>query len=217
MEPSLQSREWADTSSPKFPHAPLLSFVFPFFFPSHPGNLWLFSVMTYSFLFPRMLYQCNHGICAQSLSYVWLFVTPWIVTCQVPMSMEFSRQEYWSGLPFPTPGNLPKSRQILHLGSPGPHRVSVKAPSPLVHVFRGHQCIFREGRQLGALCASSLPAGFLLNVLLEEWRQNYSETSDFPAVGSSVMTKDSLSPDWWWGKNYILQRSCWDHLEFVCN
>ena len=106
---------------------------------------------------------------------------------------------------------------LCHLGSPGPHRVSVKAPSPLLHVFRGHQCIFREGRQLGALCASSLPAGFLLNVLLEEWRQNYSETSDFPAVGSSVMTKDSLSPDWWWGKNYILQRSCWDHLEFVCN
>ena len=47
-----------------------------------------------------------------SLSHVWLFSTPWIVTSQVSLSMGFSRQEYWSGLPFPSPGNLPK------LGSP---------------------------------------------------------------------------------------------------
>ena len=33
-----------------------------------------------------------------------LFATPWSVACQVPLSMEFSRQEYWSGLPFPSPG-----------------------------------------------------------------------------------------------------------------
>ena len=40
-------------------------------------------------------------------SHVQLFVTLWTVACQVPLSMEFSRQEYWNGLPFPTPGNLP--------------------------------------------------------------------------------------------------------------
>ena len=34
-------------------------------------------------------------------------VTPRTVTHQTPLSMEFSRQEYWSGLPFPTPGDLP--------------------------------------------------------------------------------------------------------------
>ena len=34
-------------------------------------------------------------------------VTPWTVAYQVPLSMEFSRQEYWSGFPFPTPGDLP--------------------------------------------------------------------------------------------------------------
>ena len=33
--------------------------------------------------------------------------TPWTVACQAPLSMESSRQEYWSGLPFPSPGNLP--------------------------------------------------------------------------------------------------------------
>ena len=44
------------------------------------------------------------------LSHVWLFTTPWTVTRQAPRSMEFSRHEYWSGLPFPPPGNLPWPR-----------------------------------------------------------------------------------------------------------
>ena len=42
----------------------------------------------------------------QSFSCVWLFVTPWTVAHQAPLSVEFSRQEYWSGLPFPSPGDL---------------------------------------------------------------------------------------------------------------
>ena len=43
----------------------------------------------------------------KSCSRVWLFVTPWTVAYQAPPSIRFSRQEYWSGLPFPSPGNLP--------------------------------------------------------------------------------------------------------------
>ena len=46
---------------------------------------------------------CIH---AQSLS-VRLFVAPWTTVCQAPLSMGFSRQEYWSGLPFPPPRDLP--------------------------------------------------------------------------------------------------------------
>ena len=41
------------------------------------------------------------------LSHVQLFATPWTVACQAPPSMGFSRQEYWSGLPFPSPEDLP--------------------------------------------------------------------------------------------------------------
>ena len=41
------------------------------------------------------------------LSRVRLFATPWTVAHEAPPSMEFSRQEYWSGLPFPSPGHLP--------------------------------------------------------------------------------------------------------------
>ena len=43
----------------------------------------------------------------KSLSRVRLFVTLWTVALQAPLSVGFSRQEYWSGLPFPSPGDLP--------------------------------------------------------------------------------------------------------------
>ena len=68
-------------------------------------------------------------------SHIQLFVTPWIVTHQAPLSVEFSWQEFWSGLPFPTPGKSPWPRDwtciscfllywqadslpLCHLGSP---------------------------------------------------------------------------------------------------
>ena len=44
-----------------------------------------------------------------ALSWVQLFVTPWTVTCQTPLFMGFSKQDYWSGLPFPPPGDFPDS------------------------------------------------------------------------------------------------------------
>ena len=43
----------------------------------------------------------------KSLSHVRLFATPWTVACQARLSMGFSRQEYWSGLPVPSSGDLP--------------------------------------------------------------------------------------------------------------
>ena len=46
-------------------------------------------------------------VCMLSCSVVSEFVTPWTRACQVPLSMGFSRQEYWCGLPFPSPGDLP--------------------------------------------------------------------------------------------------------------
>ena len=50
----------------------------------------------------------NHlGVVCQLLSCVQFFVIPWTVAHQDPLSMELSRQEYWSGQPFPSPGDLP--------------------------------------------------------------------------------------------------------------
>ena len=51
------------------------------------------------------LHSIDHSV--RMLSRVWLFAIPWTVVHQVPLSMEFSRQEHWSGLPFPPPGDFP--------------------------------------------------------------------------------------------------------------
>ena len=80
----------------------------------------------------RILYQLSHQKWSEvkSLSHVPFFATPWTVAHQAPLSIGFSRQEYWSGLPFPSPGDLPNPgikprshyRQTLyhlsHQGSP---------------------------------------------------------------------------------------------------
>ena len=52
----------------------------------------------------------------KSLSRVRLFATPWTVANQAPLSMGFSRQEYWSESPFPSPGDLPNPE--IEPGSP---------------------------------------------------------------------------------------------------
>ena len=48
-------------------------------------------------------------LCAQVVSPVRLCATPWTVAHQAPLSTDFPRQEYWGGLPFPPPGDLPDS------------------------------------------------------------------------------------------------------------
>ena len=56
---------------------------------------------------------------ADVLSRGQLFATPWTIAQQAPLLMEFSRQEYWSGLPFPAPGDLPHPGiEPLSLASP---------------------------------------------------------------------------------------------------
>ena len=54
-----------------------------------------------------MFYQELLVVAVQSLSRVQLFASPWTVAYQASPSMGFSRQEYWSGLPFPSSGDLP--------------------------------------------------------------------------------------------------------------
>ena len=52
---------------------------------------------------------------ACGLSCIQLFLTLWTIACKAPLSTEFSRQEYWSGLLFPAPGDLPNQRLSPHL------------------------------------------------------------------------------------------------------
>ena len=80
----------------------------------------------------------------ESLSRVRLSVTPWNVACKAPLSVGFSRQEYWSGLPFPPPGALhnpgiepgPRAWQADSLLSELPGKSLVKGH---IHGKRGPQ------------------------------------------------------------------------------
>ena len=64
----------------------------------------------------RQIVLCyfTYGAPAWVLNHVQPFVTPWPIACQAPLFMGFPRQEYWSGLPFPSPGDLP-ARDWSHI------------------------------------------------------------------------------------------------------
>ena len=91
----------------------------------------------YLFVKSEKVWKC------QLISHVWLFATPWTAACQAPLSMGFSRQESWSGLPFPSPGDLPdlgSNPHLLHLlhwlDLPS---LGIKPMSPLL---RGRQILY---------------------------------------------------------------------------
>ena len=68
------------------------------------------------------------GLKLKSLSCVRLFETPWTVAYQAHPSMEFSRQESWSGLPFPSPGDLPNPG--IEPGSPAFQAAALTSEPP---------------------------------------------------------------------------------------
>ena len=89
---------------------------------------------------------CNVYACMKRNSvshcYAQLFVTPWTVAYQAPPSKEFSREEYWSGLPFPSPGDLPDPG--IESGFPALQVDSVLSEpprNPCLHVCYWHICI----------------------------------------------------------------------------
>ena len=79
-------------------------------------------------------YEQVKVIAAQSLSNS---ATSWTIASQAPLSMEFSRQEYWSGLPHPSPGDLPDPG--IKPGSPTLHAVSLPSELPGNHMLPNKQ------------------------------------------------------------------------------
>ena len=77
----------------------------------------------------------------QLLSRVQLFATPWTAARQAPLSIGFSRQEYWSGVPFPSPGDLPNpgieprspALQADSLPSGPPEKLWIHRPTETIH------------------------------------------------------------------------------------
>ena len=90
-------------------------------------------------------------LCVKSLSHAQLFTTPWTVVCQAPLSMEFSRQDYWSGLSCPPPWDLPDPGvKLASLMSPALAGSSLPLVSPrkpgssgysMLNVWRNYQTI----------------------------------------------------------------------------
>ena len=84
-------------------------------FLSHETRRRCFKFLSFLLIYPTQsseskmnLFRIPVLVCRISrFSHVRLFVTPWTAAHQSPLSMGFSRQEYWSGLPFPSPGDLP--------------------------------------------------------------------------------------------------------------
>ena len=110
----------SQNSAPIFPEEPILWYL-----PHFPITACAFTFRTgyglsraeikaySSFKLSRGLTSCLmnnwRGIESVSRLVIQLFATPWIIAPQAPLSMGFSRQKYWSGLPFPSPGDLPDS------------------------------------------------------------------------------------------------------------
>ena len=102
-------------------------------------------------------------LCNKSLSCVQLFATPWTLAHQAPLSMGFSRQEYWSGLPFPSPGDLPNPRikprspvlQVIlyHLS----YRGSATTPAPNTLCKQEHPKASQGAPGAGAQCHDHSP------------------------------------------------------------
>ena len=86
-------------------------------------------------------------------------MTSWTVTCQAPLSMGFPRQKYWSGLPFPSPGDLPNpgikpwcllrwpadSLPLSHQGSPTGHLIGPQTNTPSAFLSQGF-CIWSSSK-----------------------------------------------------------------------
>ena len=88
------------------------------FIPGHQLSQWyqlagVFGVSWNYCMSSENVKRRGYGCCAQSLSLTQLFVAPWTVVCQAPLFMEFFRQQYWSGLPFPFQGIFPTEGSIM--------------------------------------------------------------------------------------------------------
>ena len=128
---------------------------------------------------------------SQSLSHVWLFGMLWTVVWQVLLSMGFPRQEYWSGLPFPPPGDLPDTG--IELSSP-------MSPALQVDFFYlpSHQA---------ALCVSIYPLPFrFLTLLSESWISKWTQ-------GAVGITLDLWLIIHFWSWDLVCQVSSWWYFQ----
>ena len=101
--PQFQS---INSSAPRLPYGPALTSIHDYW----KNHCFENNVSTFDF---TQLCAC---VCVLScFSCIWLFVTLWTIACQAPLSMGFSRQEYWRGLLCPPPGESSQPRDLTHV------------------------------------------------------------------------------------------------------
>ena len=100
--------------------------------------------------FSSVKYAIMQACTLSQFSDVWLFVTPWTVAHQLPLSMGFSRQEYWSGLPYSPPGDLP---------NPG--------IEPMSPALQADSLLLRHG---GSFCSHYILFIYLFSFIFISWR-----------------------------------------------
>ena len=97
-------------------------------------------------------------MCVYVLSCVQLFVTLWTLVYQAPLSMGLSRQEYWSGLPFPPPGDLPEQGSnpcllcLLHWQAVSLPLYHLGGPEGWIDYSFSTETSMDSGRQIGGDC-----------------------------------------------------------------
>ena len=148
------------------------------------------------------------GVClttwkCSSLSHVQLFATPWTVARQAPLPMGFSRQEYWSGKPFPPPGDLVDSG--MDPGSP-----ALQADS---------YCLSRQGSPSNYIksCLLSFsftgPVGSVHFLFWSSQHTVYSMAADFPFMTKERLCREASLEQW----RAMFARSTavkWQHLHW---
>ena len=172
----------------------------------------------------------NAYACGPSFSHVQLSVTPWTVACQAPLSMGFSRQEYWSGLPLPSPPNLPDPG--IELSPLTPHLLQCQAYSlPPCHFHA--PLTKREHTNLESwtfIWISSWELSLMIHVLDEEKSSHagwcyfdYMVTNlkrDFGATLSAILFSWSIHTGVLWDEDFlssaqfgrsVLSDSLWPH------
>ena len=93
--------------------------------------------------------------------HVRLFTAPWTIACQAPLSMRFSREEYWSGLPLPSPGDLPDPRIELRSLVSYPRRCSSSSgPRTCIQMRKQRVCSHHSTRVF-SFPSTSLDLAFL--------------------------------------------------------
>ena len=142
-----------------------------------------------------------------SLSHVWLFTTPWSVARQPPLSMEFSRQEYWSGLPsprkLPNPGINPGSPALLEhsLLSEPPRKTQMMVIVRYILILEMLKC--ERKKKCVIVSVKIICQGSLFMFPMELWFLEGFEKTDLACsikVGLKLMTA-----------NLLLKKNIYDH------